>query len=84
MALVYSECQDDADWVTVRGRRLQCFGGQPNDSSEAEPLPRFLSQLSDGLVAAGIFPAERGPNHVLLNGELSRPTCSLGQASSVR
>jgi alkylated DNA repair dioxygenase AlkB len=66
-------------WVSVRGRRLQCFGGgasvdsllwcgQPprEGNSEATCLP-FSGKPSDALVKEGVFPAEERPHHVLVN-----------------
>lgn len=56
-------------WVELRARRLQQHGGQPLPSGLANktPLPPYLQALSEGLVAAGIFPPSHPPNHVLIN-----------------
>ena len=56
-------------WVQLRGRRLQCWGGRPEDKENfwPEPLPPWLRRTAQGLVEAGIFPPEMTPNHVLLN-----------------
>jgi len=67
MAQTYAVPDSHPSWVTLRGRRLQCWGGEPRRDSAAEPLPPWLQRLSEGLVEAGIFPAEVAPNHVLLN-----------------
>jgi len=58
-----------APWVELRARRLQQVGGQPLPSGLANkaPLPPYLQALSNGLVAAGIFPPSHPPNHVLIN-----------------
>ena len=57
-------------WTTLRGRRLQQFGGQPVSPPEQmvqEPLPGWVQSVCDALVAAGVFPEDAPPNHVLLN-----------------
>jgi len=59
---------ETARWVQLRGRRLQCWGGEPNSEAfQREALPGFLDKLCQGLLEAGIFPAETPPNHVLIN-----------------
>jgi alkylated DNA repair protein alkB family protein 6 len=67
---------DNPRWVSLRGRQLQCWGGQPLDPHSAaasdmsfvsEPLPEWLQVLCESLSAAKIFPAEQVPNHVLIN-----------------
>lgn len=56
-------------WVVLRNRRLQMWGGAVSSSglTDIEPLPRWLESLIDGLVEAGVYPADRRPNHVLIN-----------------
>jgi alkylated DNA repair protein alkB family protein 6 len=54
-----------AQWVELRGRRLQQHGGAP--AAGAPPLPPYLASLAAQLVAAGVFPREHAPNHVLIN-----------------
>ena len=57
-------------WTQLRGRRLQNLGGLPRAPPEGmtkEPLPGWVASICDGLVAAGVFPPEAPPNHVLLN-----------------
>lgn len=60
------------DWVKLRTRRLQCWGGQPGEAFKPEPLPSWMEDLCDALVARGVFSAEERPNHVLVNGEKKR------------
>ena len=77
MARTYATDVDDADtsneWVSLRSRRLKCWGGQPGDSFRPEPLPPWVKALCDSLVVRGVFSEENRPNHVLLNGEYNRP-----------
>ena len=54
-----------AQWVELRGRRLQQHGGAP--AAGAPPLPPYLASLAAQLVAAGVFPCAHAPNHVLIN-----------------
>lgn len=56
-------------WVTLRSRRLQCWGGQPGEDFRAEPLPAWMEGLCNALVARGVFVEDERPNHVLINGE---------------
>ena len=67
VAQTYAVPDSHPRWVYLRGRRLQCWGGEPRRGSVAEPLPPWLQRLSEGLVEAGVFPTEVAPNHVLLN-----------------
>lgn len=66
-------CVDGADsrrWTMLRGRRLQSLGGVPRAPPEMmsrEPLPTWVQSVCDALVACGAFPADKPPNHVLLN-----------------
>ena len=66
-------CVDTAPsamWVTLRGRQLQQHGGTPMPPPEGmvpEHLPEWVQGVCDALVAAGIFPANAPPNHVLVN-----------------
>jgi len=66
-------CVDTAPsamWVTLRGRQLQQHGGTPMPPPEGmvpEQLPEWVQGVCDALVAAGIFPADAPPNHVLVN-----------------
>lgn len=57
------------EWVSLRTRRLKCWGGQPGESFRPEPLPPWVEALCDSLVIRGVFAEENRPNHVLLNGE---------------
>lgn len=56
-------------WVQLSGRRLQCWGGRPEDKENfrPEPLPPWLRRIAQCLVEAGVFPPDMPPNHVLLN-----------------
>jgi alkylated DNA repair protein alkB family protein 6 len=57
-------------WVTLRGRRLQCFGGKPTEdvaSFKPQVLPPWVKQLCQTLTLAGVFGLEETPDHVLLN-----------------
>lgn len=56
-------------WVTLSSRRLKCWGGQPGEGFEPEPLPGWLEALCDALVRRKVFSPEGRPNHVLLNGK---------------
>lgn len=51
------------------GRRLQQYGGEPRSGGlvNPEPLPAWLESLAEQLVAAGVFPPDRKPNHALIN-----------------
>lgn len=68
------------EWVTLRSRRLKCWGGQPGESFRPEPLPPWVDALCESLVARGVFSEETRPNHVLLNGEEERRWGLLGGA----
>lgn len=57
------------EWVSLRTRRLKCWGGQPGESFRPEPLPPWVEALCDSLVIRGVFAEENRPNHVLLNGK---------------
>lgn len=57
------------EWVSLRSRRLKCWGGQPGESFRPEPLPPWVGALCDLLVVRKVFAEEDRPNHVLLNGE---------------
>lgn len=57
-------------WVTLRGRRLQCFGGKPTEdvaSFKPQVLPPWVKQLCQSLTLAGVFGMEETPDQVLLN-----------------
>jgi alkylated DNA repair protein alkB homolog 6 len=58
-------------WVRLRRRRLMMFGGRVGSDadglSEAEELPPLLLALAKHLVARGVFPADKQPNHALVN-----------------
>lgn len=62
----------ETSWAKLKRRRLQNHGGTPHPHGMVpQPVPRFISQVMEATVEAGIFPANEGPNHVLLN-EYSR------------
>lgn len=67
LAAVYTA--PPARWVALRNRRLQVYGGTvtPRGLVGAEPLPPWLAALAAALVAAGAFPRDAPPNHVLVN-----------------
>lgn len=67
-------------WVTLSSRRLKCWGGQPGEGFEPEPLPGWLEALCDALVRRKVFTQEGRPNHVLLNGEEQTVDQAVGQA----
>lgn len=55
-----------APWQELRGRRVQCLGGQPGNSNEELPrwasrLVKLASEACEGFVSA------EGFNHVLVN-----------------
>lgn len=55
-------------WVKLRGRRLQCFGGKPTEnvrSFQSEALPPWIGQVCRTLMLAGVFDEEIIPNHVV-------------------
>lgn len=56
-------------WVALKHRRLQNWGGRvtPEGLVDQEPLPRWLQMLCERMVEAGVFPADKAPNHVLIN-----------------
>jgi alkylated DNA repair protein alkB family protein 6 len=57
-------------WLQLKKRRLQNWGGTPtwdDGLRDAEPLPLYLAVLADRLVASGVFPSDKPPNHVLVN-----------------
>jgi len=59
-------------WVKLKGRSLQCWGGQPgiggsNSTFVPESLPQWLQIVCSRLVECNVFPAETPPNHVLVN-----------------
>ncbi|KAE8881231.1 hypothetical protein PF005_g27644 [Phytophthora fragariae] len=59
---------DDSDlWVRLKHRRLQMWGGEVKAPFDPKPLPRWLMQISQTLVDAGIFSEEKKPNHALIN-----------------
>lgn len=72
------------EWVSLRTRRLKCWGGHPGESFRPEPLPPWVEALCDSLVARGVFSEENRPNHVLLNGEQERNKQRLKYICDVR
>ncbi len=57
-------------WVKLRGRRLQCYGGEPSEdvaTFKPQRLPAWVQQLCQSLTLAGVFASEETPDHVLLN-----------------
>ncbi|OWZ18391.1 Alkylated DNA repair protein alkB [Phytophthora megakarya] len=66
---VYAVPDDNDQWVQLKHRRLQMWGGEVKVPFESKPLPDWLNQISQTLVDAGIFSEEKQPNHALINGE---------------
>ena len=67
---VFAVPQGHRRWVTLKGRKLQCWGGVPpgrDAAFEPESLPDWLAGLGEALVACGVFPPTHPPNHVLVN-----------------
>ena len=56
---------DSREWIQLKRRRLQQYGGTPGKSTKR--LPAFLRYASRKLVEMGLFPKEYPPNHVLIN-----------------
>jgi hypothetical protein len=67
-------------WVTLRTRRVQCYGGAPGEVIVLEPLPTAMQELCALVSARASFPQGMEPNHVLVNGALC--TCRLVCAES--
>jgi len=73
--LVLSVPTANPRWVHLRGRALQCWGGQATelttDTSNSrfipESLPQYLEEICKRLVESSIFPSDAAPNHVLIN-----------------
>jgi alkylated DNA repair protein alkB family protein 6 len=73
--LVLSVPTANPRWVHLRGRSLQCWGGQATelttDTSNSkfirESLPQYLQAICKRLVESSIFPSDAAPNHVLIN-----------------
>lgn len=59
--------QPASTWVSLRGRRLQNWGGIVTSAGlyDPSPLPTWLSVFSQRLLAEGLFPS--APNHALIN-----------------
>ncbi|RLN96031.1 hypothetical protein BBJ28_00009377 [Nothophytophthora sp. Chile5] len=65
---VYSIPDDnDKVWVKLKLRRLQMWGGEVKAPFNPQPLPQWLTQISQALVDAGIFQKDKTPNHALIN-----------------
>lgn len=65
--------QNKSRWVALKRRRLQQWGGvpMPEGLQDHEPLPPIFAALSEKLIAAGVFPSDKRPNHFLINEYLS-------------
>ncbi|KAL9653034.1 hypothetical protein ABK040_015548 [Willaertia magna] len=60
--------QSNQKWKQLNNRRLQMWGGQPNDKLMfEEPLPKWLQGSTLGLNKLHTFPNNRFINHVLIN-----------------
>lgn len=60
-------------WKQLKARRLQCWGSFPLPSADVNsldlsaPMPAWLEQMIDCLVAENVFTADMRPNNVLIN-----------------
>lgn len=65
--------KQQAVWKQLKARRLQCWGNFPAPSSIGNvldlsaPMPAWLEQMIDCLVAESVFTADMRPNNVLIN-----------------
>mmetsp|Transcript_6325 Transcript_6325/g.8290 ORF Transcript_6325/g.8290 Transcript_6325/m.8290 type:complete len:285 (+) Transcript_6325:57-911(+) len=55
-----------AVWTELRSRRLQCFSSIHQDKA-TQSFPKYIQNLVDAFIKAGIFQRDNPPNHVLLN-----------------
>lgn len=64
---------EQASWIQLKARRLQCWGDFPKATSGASsdnlsaPMPRWLGRIIDSLVEQGVFAPGQRPNNVLIN-----------------
>jgi len=58
---VILSCVDKAPWTILRTRRLQCY------DSFQQPLPTYLQNINNSLVANDVFGVMHQPNHILIN-----------------
>ncbi|DBA87599.1 TPA: hypothetical protein ACH3X1_004622 [Trebouxia sp. C0004] len=56
-----------ARWMHAGERQMQNWGGRPGEAVIREKLPQFLQALVELLLAAGVYPLEQAPQHVLIN-----------------
>ncbi|KAL0028635.1 hypothetical protein WJX79_007115 [Trebouxia sp. C0005] len=56
-----------ARWTHAGERQMQNWGGRPGEAVIREKLPQFLQALVELLLAAGVYPLEQAPQHVLIN-----------------
>lgn len=54
-------------WTKAGERKMQNWGGRPSECLIREKLPQHLQALVELLLAAGIYPPEQAPQHVLIN-----------------
>jgi alkylated DNA repair protein alkB homolog 6 len=72
MDLIYHEGEQSNAWKQLKTRRLQCWGGMPENDSEMkengdDAMPPWLNAICDVFVRNGFFPSDFPPNHVLIN-----------------
>jgi alkylated DNA repair protein alkB homolog 6 len=68
MDLIYREGEQSNAWKQLKTRRLQCWGGMPEDEVKLDgPIPPWLQAICDIFVQNGFFPSDFPPNHVLIN-----------------
>lgn len=68
MDLIYREGELSNAWKQLKTRRLQCWGGMPEDEGKGHDIiPPWLQAICDVFVQNGFFPSEFPPNHVLIN-----------------
>ncbi|KAL0052049.1 hypothetical protein WJX82_007131 [Trebouxia sp. C0006] len=56
-----------ARWIHAGERQMQNWGGRPGEAVIREKLPQFLQALVELLLAAGVYPLDQAPQHVLIN-----------------
>lgn len=70
LRLIKYEGEHSNAWKQLKTRRLQCWGGMPDDDGTVrnnDALPSWLNDICKSFVENGFFPADFPPNHVLIN-----------------
>lgn len=71
LRLIDYEGEHSKAWRQLKTRRLQCWGGMPDDDKNIPgsggEIPSWLHAICTSFVQNGFFPADRPPNHVLIN-----------------